>query len=289
MRKNKLFIFLATLTIIILFSTAAISNQCGIKADEKPSLEKEEKAIVEEGEDRKEAEEAEAVETSKGEAKEAAEGEEERKEEKVQPSEGEVTFKTEDGVVINGNIFGSGNKWVILSHMFPTEQTSWFDFAEYLAENGYIVLTYDFRGYGKSSGSKDISQIYKDLEAAVNFTGQYDIKKIFLIGASMGGTASIIVASKEKVDGLISISAPIEFKGLSAVGEIEKVQCPKLVIASKGDVSAAQSADILFEEFSEPKSIKILDGSAHGTFIFDKDPENGEILKQLILDFLNSY
>ena len=248
-----------------------------MQTEEKTDVEKEEEAIAVEEEGKKEGEEAETVEIS------------ESIEEETRPTEGEVTFKTEDSIVINGNIFGSGGKWGILSHMFPTEQTSWFDFAEYLTENGYIVLTYDFRGYGKTGGSKDISQIYKDLEAAVDFIKQYDIKKIFLVGASMGGTASIIVASKEKVDGLVSISAPTEFKGLSAVDEIEKVQCPKLVIASKGDVPVAESANILFEEFSEPKSIKIFDGSAHGTFIFDKEPEKGEILKKLILDFLNSY
>ena len=279
MKKNKLYVFLVAFAVIILFSTtAAISNQCGIETDGKQSLEKEEKVITKE-----EGEEAEAVEASEETVEEAIE------EEKGHPAEGEIIFKTEDGIDINGNVFGTGSRWVILSHMFPTEQASWFNFANYLAENGYIVLTYDFRGYGKSGGSKDIAQIYKDLEAAVDFIRQYDIEKMFFIGASMGGTASIIVASKEEIDGLITISAPVEFEGLSTTGKAEKVQCPKLIIASKGDMPAADSADVLFKEFPEPKSIKIFDGNAHGTFIFDEEPENGKVLKQLIIDFLNSY
>jgi hypothetical protein len=145
MKKNKLYVFLVAFAVIILFSTtAAISNQCGIETDGKQSLEKEEKVITKE-----EGEEAEAVEASEETVEEAIE------EEKGHPAEGEIIFKTEDGIDINGNVFGSGSRWVILSHMFPTEQASWFDFANYLAENGYIVLTYDFRGYGKSGGSKD--------------------------------------------------------------------------------------------------------------------------------------
>ena len=284
MRKNKLYIALTIFAVIILFSTAAaISNQCGIKADGKPSLEDDKEVIAEEEESRKEIGEVETVEVPKGTVKEAA------VEEKGHPAEGEITFETEDNIDISGNIFGSGSKWVILSHMFPTEQTSWFDFADYLADNGYIVLTYDFRGYGKSGGSKDISQIYKDLEAAVDFIRQYDIEKMFFIGASMGGTASIIVASKEETDGLVTISAPVEFKGLSTTGKVEKVKCPKLIIASKGDIPAADSADSLFKKFPKPKDIKIFDGSAHGTFIFDEEPENGKVLKQLIIDFLNSH
>lgn len=211
---------------------------------------------------------------------------------KKKPIEGELTFKTKDGIEINGNIFGSGDKWVILSHMYPTDQKSWFNFAEYLAENGYIVLTYDFRGYGNSGGEKEISKIYMDLEAALKFIGQYNIEKVFLVGASMGGTASIIVASEEKIDeikidGVITISAPTEFKGLSAIDKIEKLTCPKLFIATKGDTFAAQSASTFFEKSKEPKEIQILEGSAHGTYIFEEEPQNAERLKELILDFLN--
>ncbi len=93
---------------------------------------------------------------------------EEEVEEGGMAKEGEVTFMTEDDIELNGNIFGSGNKWVILSHMYPTDQTSWFEFAEILIleEDGYSVLTYDFRGYGKSGGSQDISKLDIDLAAA---------------------------------------------------------------------------------------------------------------------------
>jgi len=207
---------------------------------------------------------------------------------KPQAQEGEVTFTTEDGIEINGNIFGSGNSWVILSHMYPTDQTSWFDFARYLADNGYIVLTYDFRGYGKSGGSQDISNIDKDLEAALDFVRQYDAEKIFLMGASMSGTASLVVASRQSVDGVISFSSPTEIDSLSAIDKIGKIDAPKFFIASKGDKYAAKSANTLFDTSPEPKEIEILDGSAHGTFIFEEEPDNAEILRQIVLDFLNS-
>ncbi|PIU29234.1 MAG: hypothetical protein COT09_01885 [Candidatus Hydromicrobium americanum] len=206
---------------------------------------------------------------------------------KPQAQEGEVTFTTEDGIDINGNIFGSGNRWVILSHMRPTTQTSWFDFARYLADNGYIVLTYDFRGYGKSGGSQDISNIDKDLEAALDFVIRNDAEKIFLMGASMGGTASLVVASRQTVDGVISFSSPTEIDSLSAIDKVGNIDAPKLFIASQGDKYAAKSANTLFNTSPEPKEIEILDGSAHGTFIFEKEPDNAEIVKQIVLDFLN--
>jgi uncharacterized protein len=203
------------------------------------------------------------------------------------PPEGEVTFKTEDGIDIGGNIFGTGKKWVILSHMYPTDQTSWFDFARELADKGYIVLTYDFRGYGKSDGDQDIPNIYKDTEAALNFVKQYDAEKIFLIGASMGGAASLIVASKEEVDGVISFSSAIEFMGLSAMDNIKDIQSPKLFMASQGDAGATEAANIFYEISSGSKYLTILNGNSHGTFIFQEEPENAEIAKQNMFDFLD--
>jgi len=195
------------------------------------------------------------------------------------PTEGEVSFTTEDGIDISGNIFGTGSKWVILSHMYPTDQTSWFDFAEELADKGYIVLTYDFRGYGKSGGEQDIPNIYKDLEAALNFVKQYDAEQIFLIGASMGGTASLIVALKEEVDGVVSFSSAMEFMGLSAEGIVQDIGCPKLFMASQGDGDAADVANKFYEDSSTSKYMTILNGSSHGTFVFEEEPENAEIAK----------
>jgi pimeloyl-ACP methyl ester carboxylesterase len=273
---KKISILLVTFTLILSFTLFGCKEEV---AEEEVA----EEEILEEAE---ETIEEEAVETDEESVQE--ETEETAEEIKLQALEGEVSFKTEDGIDINGNIFGTGNKWVILSHMYPTDQTSWFDFAQYLADNDYIVLTYDFRGYGKSGGSQDISNIDKDLEAAIVFISQHYSEKIFLMGASMGGTASLIVAAREYIDGVISLSSPDEIDSLSALDEVEDIDAPILFIASQGDENAAASAESLFERSLEPKEIVILDGNSHGTFIFEEEPENGEIVKQIVLDFLNS-
>ena len=270
------------LLLIIMMVFSFVLFGCGGTLAEKTAVD----AAAEESEEQLE-ETSEEVTGEKTEG-ESIEGEtiEEPAEEESSLAEGEVTFKTEDGIDINGNIFGTGSKWVILSHMYPTDQTSWFDFARELADKGYIVLTYDFRGYGKSGGDQDIPNIYKDLEAALNFAKQYDAEEIFLIGASMGGTASLIVASKEEVDGVVSFSGAMEFMGLSAEGIVQDIGCPKLFIASQGDESAADAANKFYEESSTSKYMTILNGSSHGTFVFDEEPDEAEIAKQNIFDFL---
>jgi len=203
--------------------------------------------------------------------------------------QGEINFKTDDGININGNIFGNFNRLVILSHMFPTDQTSWIKFAKFLNENDISALTYDFRGYGKSGGEKDIPDTYKDLEAALKFLNQYSLDKIYLMGASMGGTASILVASESDANGVITISAPDEFEGLSAKEAIKNLKCPKLFIASKNDTYAFESMNFFYDNSDEPKEKLALDGKSHGTFIFDEEPENGDKIKESVITFLKSF
>lgn len=205
---------------------------------------------------------------------------------------GEVAFMTEDGIELNGNVFGQGKKWVVLSHMTPTDQTSWFDFAQELAQKGFTALTFDFRGFGKSKGDQeDIPNIDKDIKAAISFIKQYDYEKIFLVGASMGGTASIVAAAEDaSISGLVSLASPDNMgEGLDALSVVSKLKMPKIFISAKGDGYHAESAKRLYENAVEPKELEIMENSKeHGTFIFENEPENAQILKDLIINFLNS-
>ena len=79
-----------------------------------------------------------------------------------------VTFPSTDGLELSGRLFGEGDVAVILAHMFPADQGSWQNFARELAEEGYMALTFDFRGYGSSQGPREIDQIDKDVEGALD-------------------------------------------------------------------------------------------------------------------------
>src|SRR5258707_8792473 len=51
-----------------------------------------------------------------------------------------VSFTTSDGVVLRGHLYGSGSTRVVLSHMYPSDQSHWTDFAQGLAAHGYQAL-----------------------------------------------------------------------------------------------------------------------------------------------------
>ncbi|MBL7060298.1 MAG: alpha/beta fold hydrolase [Actinobacteria bacterium] len=287
-------ILISILIVLTMFSLLFLSCKDSTSTEVSDEIQTGEESVPQEsekiddtGEESVEAEtdDTDGKEESEG-GQDIAEAAEEEIEEGGLAKEGEVTFMTEDNIELNGNIFGSGNKWVILSHMFPTDQTSWFEFAEILKEDGYIILTYDFRGYGKSGGSKDVSKLDIDLAAALAYIKQYDPELIYLMGASMGGTASLVLASEERIDGVISFSSPDEFEGISAISVIGDIVAGKLFIASQGDEDAARSATEMYEKSMEPKQLEILEGDSHGTFIFEEEPENAEKLKEIVLFFL---
>ena len=199
----------------------------------------------------------------------------------------QVTFQTEDGITLSGTLFGQGQVGVALSHMFPTDQTSWHAFAQTLADTGYLALAYDFRGYGQSGGQRRIDQIDRDVQAAVEFLRGQGAQRIVLIGASMGGTASARVAGPVGADGLVVISSPRSFQGLSVnEDDIRAFKGPSLWIGSRGDAATAET-EAMHAQANEPKALHIYAGSAHGTTIFDTG--DAADLSRRLLDFVTGY
>ena len=182
-----------------------------------------------------------------------------------------VSFTTEDGVTLSGHLFGSGTSGVVLAHMYPADQTSWYPTAERLAREGYLVLTFDFRGYGDSQGTKQIELLDRDVMAAVKELVGADATKIALIGASMGGTASLITASQAtpvSIAGVATLSAPVEFKGLSAEQAVPKLSVPLLFIAAEDD-AGADGARQLQELAGTGTELELFPGDEHGTELLE--------------------
>jgi pimeloyl-ACP methyl ester carboxylesterase len=203
-----------------------------------------------------------------------------------------VTFETADGVALAGRLFGSGSATagVVLAHMLPADQSSWFPFAERLAGQGFRVLTFDFRGYcpggdaGCSEGTKQIDAAPTDLRAAVAFLRAGGVQRVGIAGASMGGTAALLVASDdpEGIPALVMLSAPQVLSGL-AVGppELETVTGAKLYIAGLGDpAGAAAAADALAAISPQPSNEEIVPVDEHGTDLLTSS--HGEQVQALI-------
>ena len=194
-----------------------------------------------------------------------------------------------EDVTLGAHVFGHGATGVILAHMRPADQTAWFPFAAMLAATRrYTVLTFDFRGFGESSGDKDFDAVDVDLTAAYDYMRQQlNIEKVFLVGASMGGTASLVVGARVPVAGVVSVSSPGEFPPLDAVAAVRQLKAPKLFITSKDDVPQARSQEEMFAAAPEPKDQQVYDGDAHGTDLLQSP--HASAVEQRITAFLDAH
>lgn len=95
-------------------------------------------------------------------------------------------IKTADGTEIFYNDWGTGAP-VILIHGWPLSSASWEYQARVLAESGFRVISYDRRGFGKSSQpffGYDYDTLAGDL---ANLIDTLDLSGATLVGFSMGG------------------------------------------------------------------------------------------------------
>ena len=214
-----------------------------------------------------------------------------------------VTFSSSDGVKLAGRLFpaegGAEHPGVVLAHMLPADQSSWYAFAGRLAGEGFTALTFDFRGYcpggdaGCSKGSKDVASIWQDVAGAASFLRTQPVSSVSLVGASMGGTADLIAAGGASppagdVLAVITLSAPVSIEGLSATPELMlSIQAGKLFVAALGDGVAADAAQQLYDEASPPKRVEILPVDGHGSDLLTGP--RGEEAQRLILTTLAQY
>ena len=201
-----------------------------------------------------------------------------------------VTFESSDGVRLAGRVFGDGSRAVILTHMRSADQRSWFDFADRLADQGYLVLAFDFRGTcpggdgGCSEGETVVSDLWKDVVGAIRFLRSEEaVGRVALVGASVGGTASLVAAAQPGTDvsAVVTLSAPTEIEGLRVDGTmLSSITAGKLFVAGVGDAPAATAAQTLYEQAPPPKRVEIVPADDHGTDLLSG--AQAEVVRRLI-------
>jgi pimeloyl-ACP methyl ester carboxylesterase len=209
-----------------------------------------------------------------------------------------VTFRTDDGVELAGRLFGpsEASAGIVLAHMFPADQSAWYETAAALGDMGYRVMTFDFRGYcpggdaGCSQGSKDVSQTSSDLDAALAYLRSLGPSRIGLAGASMGGTASLLTSAGEGdgIAAVVTLSAPQSFLQLQITpDQLATISAAKLFIAGTGDASAAAAAETMYEQSGEPKRVEIVTSNDHGTDLLHGN--QGSHVQQLLQGWFAQY
>jgi uncharacterized protein len=159
---------------------------------------------------------------------------------------------------------------------------------EMARSNGWGLLLFDYRGYGKSEGTPRESGLYLDAQSAwdwLNLQKGITSQKLILWGESLGCSMALDLASKQPSAGLV-LEAP--FTSLMELSKelypwlpvslflrsrfnnqekIKQVQAPILIIHGRQDeIVPFQHGKILFESAPGPKYFLALNSSHNDIF-----------------------
>lgn len=196
---------------------------------------------------------------------------------------------TQDGAVIYADLYGKGDRGVVLAHGGQFTKESWAKQAKTLADAGFRVLAFDFRGFGQSPrtrGSKgEFDGVQYDVLAAVRYLHYHGAKTVSVVGGSFGGWAAAQASVESKageIDRLVLLAA-------FSVDEPQKIKGRKLFIVARDDAEANEprlpGIQQEYDKTPEPKKLIVVDGSAHAQFLFET--AQGERVMQEILRFLS--
>lgn len=196
---------------------------------------------------------------------------------------------TADGVKIAGNWFPvAGNApAVLLLHMRPATKESWNDFAVKLYAAGFSALAIDLRGHGESTDQNGKKIDYKnfpdgshaecrlDVDAAVEWLKAQKVKKIYVIGGSIGANLAIdAMARYAEIKKGVALSPGLEYLGVTTDDAIKKLGADQKIflIASKDDAYSYDSV-LKLHELNPAAKTKLYNDAGHANHIFEKYPE----------------
>ncbi len=110
----------------------------------------------------------------------------------------EYNVETRDGAIINGLHFKVDNPKGIVFYLKGNSKSikGWGKFAVDFTRHGYDVLMIDYRGFGKSTGSRSQKAIKRDLQVVYNKIKENVAEKyIILYGRSLGSGFATKLAS----------------------------------------------------------------------------------------------
>jgi alpha-beta hydrolase superfamily lysophospholipase len=204
----------------------------------------------------------------------------------------QVWFRASDGALLDGAAVGNGDVGVVLAHESPSDLCPWLPFAKTLAERGYRAFAFDFRGSGASPArfGAQATRYDRDVAAAGAEVRRLGGKKVFVVGASLGGAAALNAAPSldPQPAGVVSLSGEPQLLG--AMESAPRLQAPLLVLIARRDgySSVADNRRLVRAAGPADKELAVYPGAWHGWDLLYDAPYKARV-KTLVLEFLREH
>jgi len=205
----------------------------------------------------------------------------------------EVSFPASDGYVLSATFWPSRvpvakSPALILVHQYNSDRRDFSISVPTFQSNGYNVLTYDIRGFGKSKqGPTKLSDLPNDVIGAIDFLKQQPIvdgSKIGIVGSVFGAHIEWLALGTIPEIGagvLLSPSEIGEDNVLSGSGREGFSPKNVLIVSSDRDKTAA---DFFSSRASDPKEQYVYNGYGRGVNLLKAN----DVMSDTLV-FLNYY
>jgi len=210
----------------------------------------------------------------------------------------ELELHATDGVRLHGWFLpakdAGATRAVLVSHGNAGSIEGRIELAQTFLELGWSVLLYDYRGYGKSSGTPDEDGTYRDAEAAyaeLTVATGIPAERLVLYGESLGAAITLELARRHPCAAVISESAFTSLPDIGAgvypflpvrylsrfhydnLAKVAELGVPLLILHSPTDeLVPFAHAERLFAAAREPKRLVRTSGG-HNDGGFRRDAE----------------
>ena len=199
-------------------------------------------------------------------------------------------FEAADGAKLDGAVLGTGRTGVVLATEYPSELCQWLPEALVLRARGLRVLLFDFRGLGLSPTPTHVRaqlDYVQDVLGAARELRARGAMRVYLMGASLGATSSLVAAARIRpaVAGVVSLSGEADLSGtfpgshLDAVSAARRLHVPVLFVVAKDDglTPPADVAKMRASLRSTRSRVVVFAGTYHGWDLLYRAPYRARV------------
>lgn len=195
----------------------------------------------------------------------------------------QAKLSTADGLSLSATtgIIPNSATGIVFVHMLGGSKEEWLDMESSAFRQGISVVAMDLRGHGENISTPtpppDDATCFamtRDVQSAVTYLRSQGIKKVSLVGASLGANLAIRTAADDpNITSVTLLSPGLSYKGVTASDAVTRYgNRPLLEVVSKEDTYAWRSAATLDKLATGAHQLLLLDGMGHGTLMLSRDP-----------------